>query len=118
MKDGHPKLIRLDDYESPGFTTDKTELKFDIKDGSTRVTSQLKIRRIRKGESEIFLNGEEIDLVSVSLDGRLLKDNEYALVPGGMTIFGLEETHTLSIVTDIVPEKNMALEGLYRSRKH
>ena len=115
MKDGHPKLIRLDDYESPGFTTDKTELKFDIKDGSTRVTSQLKIRRIRKGESEIFLNGEEIDLVSVSLDGRLLKDNEYALVPGGMTIFGLEETHTLSIVTDIVPEKNMALEGLYRS---
>ncbi len=115
MKDGQPKLIKLDDYQSPGYVTDKTELTFDITDGSTRVTSQLHIRRARSGENEIYLNGEELELVSVALDDRLLKDNEYALDDRGMTIFGLEESHTITIVTDIIPEKNTALEGLYRS---
>ena len=115
MKDGQPKLIKLDDYRSPGYLTDQTELMFDIKNGSTRVTSQLHVRRARAEESEIFLNGEELELVSVALDGRLLKDNEYALDERGMTIFGLEDSHTLTVVTDIVPEENTALEGLYRS---
>ena len=115
MKDGQPKLIKLDDYQSPGYLTDQTELTFEIEDGLTRVTSRLHVRRARSGETEIYLNGEELGLVSVALDGRLLKDNEYSLDDRGMTVFGLEESHTLTIVTDIVPEKNTALEGLYRS---
>ena len=64
MKDGQPKLIKLDDYQSPGYLTYQSELTFDIEDGSTRVTSRLHVRRVRSGETEIYLNGEELELDS------------------------------------------------------
>ena len=115
MDDGQPKLVKLESYRAPEYTTDKTSLDFDIRDGKTRVSCQLLIRRIDAGASEIYLNGEELELVSVALDGRLLSDNEYAVDNYGLTVFDLGESHILEIVTDIRPEQNTALEGLYRS---
>ncbi|MFL2527341.1 MAG: aminopeptidase N [Candidatus Azotimanducaceae bacterium] len=115
MKEGQPKLVRLDEYQSPAFVTDNTRLKFDIEDGRTRVSSELDIRRVRGDSTEIYLNGEELELVSVSVDGRVISENEYSVDDFGMTIFGLGEAHTIEIVTEIVPEQNTALEGLYKS---
>ena len=115
MKEGQPKLTRLDEYASPAYVTDETRLKFDIEDGRTRVSSELDIRKVREDSTEIYLNGEELGLVSVSVDGRRIRENEYSVDDFGMTIFGLGETHTIQIVTEIVPEQNTALEGLYKS---
>ena len=115
MKEGQPKLTRLDEYAFPAYVTDETRLKFDIEDGRTRVSSELDIRKVREDSTEIYLNGEELDLVSVSVDGRRISENEYSVDDFGMTIFGLGETHTIRIVTEIVPEQNTALEGLYKS---
>ncbi len=115
MKEGQPKLTRLDEYAFPAYVTDETRLKFDIEDGRTRVSSELDIRRVRDDSTEIYLNGEELELVSVSVDGRRISENEYSVDDFGMTIFGLGETHTIQIVTEIVPEQNTALEGLYKS---
>ena len=115
MKEGQPKLTRLDEYAFPAYVTDETRLKFDIEDGRTRVSSELDIRKVREDSTEIYLNGEELELVSVSVDGRRISENEYSVDDFGMTIFGLGETHTIRIVTEIVPEQNTALEGLYKS---
>ncbi len=115
MKEGQPKLTRLDEYAFPAYVTDETRLKFDIEDGRTRVSSELDIRKVREDSTEIYLNGEELELVSVSVDGRRISENEYSVDDFGMTIFGLGETHTIQIVTEIVPEQNTALEGLYKS---
>ena len=115
MKEGQPKLTRLDEYAFPAYVTDETRLKFDIEDGRTRVSSELDIRKVREDSTEIYLNGEELELVSVSVDGRRISENEYSVDDFGMTIFGLGETHTIQIVTEVVPEQNTALEGLYKS---
>ena len=99
----------------PAYVTDETRLKFDIEDGRTRVSSELDIRKVREDSTEIYLNGEELELVSVSVDGRRISENEYSVDDFGMTIFGLGEAHTIQIVTEIAPEQNTALEGLYKS---
>ena len=79
VKEGQPKTIRLVDYEAPGYVTRETDLTFDIKAGETRVYSSLKVERNKVGDSEIFLSGNQADLISVKLDGRVLLGNEYEL---------------------------------------
>ena len=49
------------------------------------------------------------------MDGRSLGSNEYALDETGLTLFDLPERCELAVVTRIEPEKNTALEGLYKS---
>ena len=45
----------------------------------------------------------------------MLSSNEYELSARSLTIFGLQGQHQIQIVTEICPEENTALEGLYRS---
>lgn len=115
MKEGQPKTIRLVDYEAPGYVTRETDLTFDIKAGETRVYSSLKVERTKVGDSEIFLSGNQADLISVKLDGRVLLGNEYELSEEGLRISGLSDESIIEIETSICPEKNTSLEGLYKS---
>ena len=110
-----PKAIYLADYQPPGYTTQQTGLHFDIRDGQTTVTATLQVARQDAAASEMELLGEELTLVSVELDGRALSSNEYALSDHSLTLFNLDEGHEIRIVTQICPEENTALEGLYRS---
>ncbi len=108
------KAIYLSDYRPPIYTTDQTDLRFDIEDGKTTVSSTLNVRRQGDGDT-LELLGEDLTLVSVAVDGRELSSNEYELTHTSLTVFGLEHQHEIRIVTEICPEKNTALEGLYRS---
>ena len=110
-----PKAIYLADYQPPGYTTQQTGLHFDIRDGQTTVTATLQVARQDAAARQMELLGEELTLVSVELDGRALSSNEYALSDHSLTLFNLDEGHEIRIVTQICPEENTALEGLYRS---
>ena len=109
------KAIYLADYKAPGYTTEKTELHFEIRDGKTTVTSTLHVRRQDESANLLELMGEELVLVSVAVDGRMLSSNEYEQSARTLTIFGLQDQNQIQIVTEICPEENTALEGLYRS---
>lgn len=111
-----PQEIKLSEYQRPVYTTEEVALTFDITEGETIVRSVLKIRRQQEG-SALYLNGEGLELLGLEVDGRELADNEYQVTADGMTLFGLGEAHEISITTKIFPEKNTALEGLYRSRR-
>jgi aminopeptidase N len=115
MKEGQPREIRLDDYQAPGYTTESTNLVFDIQDGETRVTNTMQVARCEDGAQSLYLDGQDLDLLSVRVDGRELSGNEYKLDDESLTIHGLGERHEIRIETRIYPEKNTALEGLYRS---
>ncbi len=115
MKDGQPTAIALADYQAPAYTTQKTELCFDIRDGETQVTSNLSVVRQTDGASSLVLAGEHLELVSVMVDGRELGSNEFLKDDESLTLLGLDAAHQIQIVTKICPEKNTALEGLYRS---
>ena len=54
MKEGQPSVIYLKDYQVPDFLIEETVLSFDINEGETQVTSEL--RMVRNPAAAIRLN--------------------------------------------------------------
>jgi len=114
MKDAQPKAIHLSDYRPPDHTITDTHLTFDLRDGVTEVTARLRVER--SGDvPTLTLDGQELELLSVAVDGRALASNEYRKDDDSLTLFDVPATCELTIVTRIHPEQNVALEGLYKS---
>ncbi len=116
---GAPRPVRLADYLVPEFLIDTVELVFALEDGATRVKSRLGIRRNPEGsdpKAALELDGEELTLARVALDGVALGPNRYRLPEaGGLVIDAAPDAFTLDIETRIDPARNTALSGLYMS---
>ncbi|MGJ8524377.1 Aminopeptidase N [Halomonadaceae bacterium LMG 33818] len=112
-----PKAIYLKDYLPPAYLVDDVVLKFDLHDRHTRVDAILKMRLNPEREKGLPLEllGSHLELVSVSMDGRPLQENEYVLEKGNLTIHSVPEQFELHTQVLINPIDNTALEGLYRS---
>jgi aminopeptidase N len=112
-----PRAIHLKDYEPTPFATDRVELTFELADGETQVTARQSVRR-RDGSStpaDLVLNGADLSLVQVSVNGQPLSANEYRQEDETLTLFAVPGDAQVEIVTLIKPEENTALEGLYKS---
>ena len=109
-----PRTIRLADYQAPAFAIEHVELHFDLDPDTTRVSSRLQLRRQRPGEP-LVLAGHDLTLVSVTLDGRPLGDDDYRRDAQSLTLDELPDSCELAIVTDIHPAANTSLGGLYTS---
>ena len=107
--------IRLADYRAYPYRLDSTTLVFEIGDGATEVASTLNLTRSDPQTSDLRLDGVDLELLHIDIDGRELSGNEFAVDDEGLTVFGVPETFALSMRTRIVPENNTALEGLYKS---
>jgi aminopeptidase N len=116
-RDANPKATHLEDYQKPEYEIPETRLRFEIADGSTRVSSRLTVQRApgTPPGSALELAGENLTLVSVAVNGTELGSNEYRLDDKSLTLFDLPERAEVEVVTRICPEENTALEGLYKS---
>ncbi len=115
-----PAVTYRKNYQAPTFFIDEVELHFDLFDDHAIVRSRLWIRRNRRHDepaSDLFLNGEQLECVSIHCDGKALDASRYTLSDKGVMIKQLADSHELLITTKIYPQKNTALSGLYRSRK-
>src|SRR5215831_3574759 len=114
-----PQPVRLTDYRAPAFLIDDVDLVFDLRDDDTRVKSRLRIRRNPDSpdrRAPLDLDGEELTLLSLALNGEPLGANRYQLpAEGGLTIADVPDAFTLDIETRIKPDGNTALSGLYMS---
>ncbi len=118
MRDAQPRTIRLKDYRVPDFLIDTTELLFDLYDDKTRVCSRLAMRRNPAAENPVAplrLDGQELLLRSVKIDGRILSAGEYALESEQLTIAQVPAQFIFECETEIAPHLNTSLEGLYKS---
>ena len=86
MREGAPKTIYRKDYTEPDFLISHVELAFEIADGSTRVTSSLRIQRNGTHERPLVLDGEGLGLISVSVDGEKLDEGVFNYVGGKLTV--------------------------------
>src|SRR3954470_5291577 len=111
MREPQPRTIYLKDYSPPAFKVDTVELDVDIREDHAMVGAKLAIRRNAAGP--LVLDGDEVELVSVKLDGR---DVHYELTPERLTIHDVPDRFTLETVSRIVPQKNTKLEGLYATK--
>ena len=118
MKKVAAKTIYLSDYCPPDFLILKTELHFDLGDSATRVKSRLSMRRHPRAQvkgSPLVLDGEDLELVSLSLDGKLLPPDAYHLDEISLSVAEVPDEFILEVETRINPAANTRLEGLYLS---
>ncbi len=110
--------IYLQDYTSPDYRVEAIELWFDLGEEVTRVHSRLELRANYDGVEGIRplrLDGQELRLCSVKLDGRELTAEQYQLDVDSLTLPRPPRQFVLEIETEIKPQQNSSLEGLYQS---
>src|SRR5512143_4047405 len=111
-----PKAIRREDYRPPDYRIETVDLDFDLGAEATRVKAKLAIRAADEGATQpLVLDGDELKLVSIALDGNRLAPGDYAIDDKSLTIARPPKSFTLAIETEIAPAANTKLSGLYRS---
>ncbi|GAA0568668.1 aminopeptidase N [Caenispirillum bisanense] len=114
MKTDERRVIRLSEYAPYPFRVDSLDLVFDLDPAKTRVHSTLALTRSGHAD-DLVLDGDDLTLVSVSLDGKELPADRYSTDGGSLTVRDVPDRLTLEVVTEIAPADNTKLEGLYVS---
>ncbi|MCU5775047.1 aminopeptidase N [Erwiniaceae bacterium BAC15a-03b] len=108
-----PQAKHRHDYRAPDYTITDIDLTFNLDAATTQVTAVSRIKRLGASDAALRLDGEDLTLISLEIDDQPW--SHYQLEEGALVIEQLPETFTLKIVNDIHPDKNSALEGLYKS---
>ena len=118
MRNEQVVTVRRTDYRPPAFLLDRVALEFDLDPALTHVTATLVVHRnpARLANTEpLVLDGEDLELVSVELDGRVLPSAAYELRDFSLTIPAPADRFTVKIVNRIRPADNTELMGLFVS---
>lgn len=113
-----PQAIYLKDYTQPDFYIRTVNLHVDVFDEETIVSSVLQVERnLQKNNvtAPLVLNGEELKLESVLLDGKAVTHH---IDKTHLTIKNVPNHFVLQIKVIIYPKKNTKLMGLYQSRNN
>ena len=113
-----PHAVRLDEYTPPAFLIDKVALAFELGEEATIVKARLELRRnpaAADQKAPLRLDGEELELSALALDGEILGPNRYHLEPGALVLPDVPQNFALEIETRIRPQDNTQLSGLYKS---
>ncbi len=113
-----PEPIRLEDYRRPDWLVDRVELDFALGEAATEVTARLQVRRnpaAGEGPRPLVLDGQELELLGLEVDGLPLGANRYAKDDDHLTLHELPDACTVLTRVRIHPDRNTALEGLYVS---
>lgn len=119
MREPTPRTIHLKDYAPPAFLVERITLDVDIRESDALVRAALTVRRNTKAadpRAPLALDGDELELISVSLDGAPLGAGRYTLTPERLTVPEVPDAFTLETVSRIVPQRNTKLEGLYAAK--
>ena len=118
MRDASPQVIRLSDYRPPAYRVEHTQLYFDLREDQAIVTAQLQLQRHPDSQlgHELLLNGQDLELLDIELDGRPLAASEYQLDSESLRIPDMPARGLLRTRCRIRPQDNSSLEGLYKSR--
>jgi len=114
---GSGKVVYRKDYTPYPWTLDWVKLRFEIGDNTTRVLSKLQFSRDGAGAdcADIELDGQELELISIAMDGKVLSQGEYSQSTEKLIVHGAPRQCLLDIEVLIRPYENTALEGLYPS---
>ena len=123
MRTEQPKMIYLKDYQAPDYLIDETHLTFELFEDHTLVHAQLVMRRNPAcvtgdpgtGLPVLVLDGQELELLSLALDGEVLAADDYQLDASHLSLQPRSASFVIDSSVRIHPERNTALEGLYKS---
>ncbi|ALO42287.1 aminopeptidase N [Pseudoalteromonas phenolica] len=107
-----PQAKYLKDYQAPSHTVTNLELTVELDPTDTKVVSKA-LYSAAQSVSELCLDGVELNLISVKVNGQLFKD--FVQTETSLTLKNLPNEFTLEIENTISPSTNTSLEGLYLS---
>ena len=110
--------VRLADYAPPDFLVDTVDLTFELDEAATKVTARLAMRRNPASADRaapLRLDGEQVVLTRLLCNDETLSANQYHLDDRTLTIPDVPDVCVLTIETQVAPEKNTELTGLYVS---
>ncbi|WP_227317799.1 aminopeptidase N [Cedecea davisae] len=108
-----PQAKYRHDYRAADYTITDIDLTFDLDAEKTRVTAISKITRQGAADAALHLDGEDLTLISIDVNGTAWQ--HYRQEEGALILEQLPDSFTLTIVNEISPASNTALEGLYQS---
>jgi aminopeptidase N len=111
-------IVRLEDYRPSDFLIESVKLDVKLHPTATKVTATLSMRPNPAGRSDVplVLDGDEVNLKTVTLDQRELEAGEFEASPQSLVISQPpQQPFDLTIETEINPTANTKLMGLYRS---
>ena len=116
-----PNTIYLKDYVPAPYKAEHIHLTFTLLEDKTIVKSEVLYRKNAAAnnvsDADLILNGQDQTIVSVALNGKAF--DGYTVADNKMTILNTAvngEEFTLTIISEIDPAANTALEGLYKSQ--
>mgnify|MGYP003945589365 CR=1 FL=1 len=113
-----PALIRLRDYRAPAWRVETVELDFDLGIETTELSARLLLRRDPTQQLPLRLDGENLQLLSIALDGVQLPATAYRHAGNVLEVDGARDGSILETRVRLRPAANTALEGLYLSGSH
>jgi len=118
MRTEQARPVRLQDYRPSDWLIDKVDLDIALHPSATRVRARLALRPnpAASGAAPLRLDGDELSLASIAIDGTSLPKDTYTATPDNLTIAQPPQgAFRLEIETTIDPSANTKLMGLYRS---
>ncbi|TNF90229.1 MAG: aminopeptidase N [Gammaproteobacteria bacterium] len=116
MKTDQHKRKYLKDYRPPDFAISRTDLVFILDESRTRVKSRLQLeRRTEDRDAPLVLDGIELELIELRLDGEILEPDAYHLTAETLQIDNLPDRFEIYSEVEIDAASNTRLEGLYLS---
>ena len=117
MRTEDPRPVRLEDYRPPDWRIGTVELDVVLHPTATTVRAKLSISPNGAGPAApLVLDGDELKLTSIRLDGKPLPAESFVTTPDRLTIAQApQRPFELEIETVLDPTNNTKLMGLYRA---
>ena len=109
-------FVHLADYTAPAWRIVHADLAFDLDPAATEVTARLQLQPDpAQPGAPLVLDGEELELLAISIDGVPLGTDRYRQHDRHLHIHGVNAACVLETRVRIHPATNTRLEGLYTS---
>ena len=117
MRTDTPVTVYRKDYQPYPYDIPQVALSFDLAPDATEVRCAMQVRRKpgASADAALVLDGEELELVSVGVDGAAWPADRYRLSDHRLELLGLPASAAVEIVSRCKPSANSTLMGLYVS---
>jgi aminopeptidase N len=117
MRTEDPRPVRLEDYRPPDWRIGTVELDVVLHPTATSVRAKLSVSpNGAAAPAPLVLDGDELKLTSIRLDGKPLPAESFVATPDRLTIAQApQRPFELEIETVLDPTNNTKLMGLYRA---
>jgi aminopeptidase N len=117
MRNDQAHTVLRADYRPPAFLVDRIELEIELDPDRTVVTATIAVRRnpASAPDAALLLDGEDLELLGIDLDGKPLAAPAMQLTGAGVVIHAMPAAASLRVRNALAPTRNSELMGLYVS---